>query len=51
MVEVSFALGRLLRQNVAVESVLSLDFTGARQSETLFGGAIGLYLWHGFEKI
>ena len=49
VVEVAFTLFRLLREDVAVISVFSLNLTSTGQSETLLGGTIGLYLWHFFE--
>ena len=48
VVEVAFALGRFLCQNVAVISVFSFDFACAGERETLFAGTVGLNLWHEF---
>ena len=48
MVEVAF-LGRLLfGEDVTVVSMLSLDFTGAGEGETLLGSGFGLHSRHYF---
>ena len=46
MSQVAFLLFSLLRQNVTLVSVLTLDFTGAGKRETLFSTGISLYHWH-----
>ena len=46
VVEVSLLLLCLLRQDVAVVGMLTLDFTRSGKSESLFGTGISLYLWH-----
>ncbi len=46
MDEVSLLLLGLLRQDVAVISVLSLDFTRSGKGEPFFGTGISLYFWH-----
>ena len=46
MSQVAFLLFSLLRQNVTLVSVLTLDFTCSGKRETLFGTGISLYLWH-----
>ena len=46
MHEVALLLGRFLGQDVTVEGMLPLDFSGAGQLETLFGRRIGFYFWH-----
>ena len=48
MVEIPFLLLGLLRENVAVVSVLSLDFSRSGKRETLFGTGVGLKLCHCF---
>ena len=48
MAEVAFLLLRLLRENVTVISVFSLDFTRSGQCETLLGTGISLYFRHLF---
>jgi hypothetical protein len=47
--QVAFSLGTLFGENVAVISVMSLDFAGAGQSESLLGGGLGFDFWHFFE--
>ena len=48
MVEVAL-LGRLLLgQDVTVVSMLSLDFTGAGEGETLLGSGLGFHSRHYF---
>ena len=44
--EISLLLFRLLRQNVTVESMLSLDFTRSGKSKSFFGTGVRLDLWH-----
>lgn len=44
--EVVLLLTRLLGQNVAVESMLSLQLTRSGKSKSLFGTGISLYFWH-----
>ena len=46
MAKVSFLLFRLLRQDVTVKSVLSLDFTRSGKSESFFSTGVSLDLWH-----
>ena len=46
LAEVTFLLLRLLRENVAVESVLSLDLTRSGEGKTLLCTGISLYLRH-----
>ena len=46
MVEISLLLLGLLRENVAVVSVLSLDFSRSGKREALFGTGVGLKLCH-----
>jgi hypothetical protein len=46
--QVAFSLGGFLGENVAVVSVMSLDFAGAGQSESLLGGGLGFDFWHFF---
>jgi hypothetical protein len=46
MHKVALLLGRFLGQDVTVEGVLPLDFSGTGQLETLFGSRIGFYFWH-----
>lgn len=46
VVKVALLLLGLLRQDVAVISVMSLDLTCARQRKTLLGAGVGLYFWH-----
>ena len=48
MVEIPLLLLGLLRENVAVVSVLSLDFSRSGKRETLFGTGVGLKLCHFF---
>ena len=48
MVEIPLLLLGLLRENVAVVSVLSLDFSRSGKRETLFGTGVGLKLCHCF---
>ena len=48
MVEVAL-LGRfLLGEDVTVVSMLSLDFAGAGEGETLLGSGLGFHCWHYF---
>jgi hypothetical protein len=44
--KITLLLGCLFGQNVAFESVLTLDFARAGQRETLFGAGLGLHFWH-----
>ena len=46
MVEVSFALLGLLGEDVAVVSVLPLDFSRSGKREALFGTGVGFKLCH-----
>ena len=46
MGQVAFLLFSLLRQNVTLVSVLTLDFTGSGKRETLFCTGVRFYLWH-----
>jgi len=46
--KVTLLLLGLLRENVTVESVLSLDFTGSGERETLLCAGISLYFRHLF---
>lgn len=46
VVKVAFLLLRLLRENVTMESVMSLDFTRSSKRKTLFRTGISLYFWH-----
>ena len=46
MNEVTLLLLSLLRENVTVESVLSLDLTRSGECETLLRAGISLYLRH-----
>ena len=46
--EVTLLLLSLLRENVTVESVLSLDLTGSGERETLLCAGISLYFRHLF---
>ena len=46
--KVTLLLLRLLRQDVTVESVLSLDLTGSGERETLLSTRISLYFRHLF---
>ena len=48
MVEIPLLLLGLLRENVAVISVLSLDLSRSGKRETLFGTGVGLKLCHFF---
>ena len=48
MAEVALLLLRLFGENVAVESVLSLDLTGSGEGETLLSTRISLYFRHLF---
>ena len=48
MDEVSLLLLGLLRQDVAVVSVLSLDLTCSGKGKPFFGTGISLYFWHFF---
>ena len=45
--EVALLLCALLGQDVALESVLALDFASSRQLETLLGAGFGFHLRHG----
>lgn len=51
MVEVAFALLRLLGQDVAVISVFSFHFSGAGEREALLRRGIGLYLRHWLKNL
>ena len=46
MGQVAFLLFSLLRQNVTLVSVLTLDFTGSGKRKTLFCTGVRFYLWH-----
>ena len=46
VVEIPLLLLGLLRENVAVVSVLSLDFSRSGKREALFGTGVGLKLCH-----
>lgn len=46
--EISFPLGRLLRQDVAFIGFLVDDFLFRRDLEPLFRSLVGFYLWHLF---
>ena len=46
MRQITLLLGGLFGQNVAFESVLTLDFARAGQRETLFGAGLGLHFRH-----
>ena len=48
MYEVTLLLLSLLRENVTVESMLSLDLTGSGERETLLSTRISLYFRHLF---
>lgn len=48
VVEITFLRGLFLSQNVAMISMLSLDFAGAGESETLLGSGFGFHSWHYF---
>jgi hypothetical protein len=48
MVEIPLLLLGLLRENVAVISVLSLDLSRSGKRETLFGTGVGFELCHSF---
>ena len=48
MVEISLLLLGLLGENVAVISVLSLDFSRSGKREALFGTGVGFKLCHCF---
>ena len=50
MIKISLALLGLLGEDVAVVSVLPLDFSRSGKRETLFGTGVGLKLCH-FTKI
>lgn len=44
--EVPLAFGRLFGQDVAVESMLPFNLSGAGQLETLLGSRVGFDFWH-----
>lgn len=44
--QVSLSLGGFFGQDMALESVLSLDLARACQFEALFCRAVGFYFWH-----
>lgn len=46
MVEVTLLLFRLLRQDMTMIGVLSLNLTGSRKSESFFSTGISLNFWH-----
>jgi len=46
VVKNQFLLFRLLGQNVAVESMFSLDFTGSGKGEPFFGTGVSFHLRH-----
>jgi hypothetical protein len=45
--QVALTLGRLLRQDVALEGVAALELAGGRLAEPLGSGPVGFHLWHG----
>ena len=47
MRQITLLLSALLCKNVALESVLALDFASSRQLETLLGAGFGFHLRHG----
>ena len=46
LIQVTLALLGFLGENVAFESTLESDLTGARDLEPLFGTRVGFNLWH-----
>ena len=46
MGQVAFLFLGLLRQNVTLVSVFTLNFTGSGKSESFFSTGISLYFWH-----
>lgn len=51
MIKISLTLLGLLGEDVAVVSVLPLDFSRSGKRETLFGTGVGLKLCHCFDKL
>lgn len=49
--QVLLPLGRLLGEDVAVVSLVTLYFTGSGHLESLLGAGVGFHLWHGAEKL
>lgn len=45
--QVALLLGRFLRQDVTLESVLPLDFSRSSKLEAFLGACFGLHLRHG----
>ena len=48
MNQITFLFLRLLRENVTVVSVMSLDLTSSGETESLLGTGVCLYFWHFF---
>ena len=46
VIKISLTLLGLLCEDVAVISMLPLDFSRSGKRETLFGTGVGLKLWH-----
>ena len=46
MHQITLLLGCFFRQDMTVEGMLPLDFSGAGQLETLLGRRIGFNFWH-----
>jgi hypothetical protein len=44
--QVTFILGGFFRQDVALESLATLDGTAGTNAKTLFRAAFGFHLWH-----
>jgi hypothetical protein len=44
--QVTFVLGGFLGQNVALESLATLDGTAWANAKTLLRAALGFHLWH-----
>ena len=51
MIKISLTLLGLLGEDVAVVSVLPLDFSRSGKREALFGTGVGLKLCHCFNKL
>ena len=51
VIKISLTLLGLLGEDVAVVSVLPLDFSRSGKRETLFGTGVGLKLCHCFDKL
>lgn len=51
VIKVSLTFFGLLGEDVAVVSVLPLDFSRSGKRETLFGTGVGLKLCHCFKKL